>query len=114
MSATLAEAQRMLEAAKKSGKAHMVHFSYRFRPEFRFLAELVASEHLQHQAAEVAEALFADAKQRAPFFPELARMRECSARGARRAGAVGRPLILAAEACKQRRPRHANQGNSEV
>lgn len=43
MAATLAEAKRMVEAANKSGKRHMVHFSYRFRPEFRFLAELVAS-----------------------------------------------------------------------
>jgi UDP-N-acetylglucosamine 3-dehydrogenase len=43
MAATLAEAQRMLDAAKQSGKTHMVHLSYRFRPEFRFLAELVAS-----------------------------------------------------------------------
>ena len=78
------------------------------------LAELVAAEHLQHEAAKVAEALFADAKQRAPLFPQLARMRQGSARRAGRTGASDHPLILAAEACKQRRPRHANQGNSEV
>ena len=43
MAATLAEAQRMLAAAEKSGRAHMVHFSYRFRPEFQFLAQLIQS-----------------------------------------------------------------------
>lgn len=43
MAATLEEAKRMLDAAQKSGKAHMVHFSYRFRPEFQFLAQLIQS-----------------------------------------------------------------------
>jgi hypothetical protein len=78
------------------------------------LAELVAAKHLEHEAAEVAKALFADSKQRAPLLPERTRMRKCSARRPGRAGALGYPLILAAEACKQRRPRHANQGNSVV
>jgi hypothetical protein len=78
------------------------------------LAELVAAEHLEHEPAEVAKALFADTKQRAALLPELARMGECPARRPGRAGALGYPLILAAEACKQRRPRHANQGNSVV
>jgi hypothetical protein len=78
------------------------------------LAELVAAEHLQHETAEVAEALFADTKQRAALLPELAWMRKSPARRPGRAGALGYPLILAAEACKQRRPRHANQGNSVV
>jgi hypothetical protein len=78
------------------------------------LAELVAAEHLEHEAAEVAQALFADAKQRTALLPELARMRESAARRAGRPRVCDHPLILAAEACKQRRPRHANQGNSEV
>jgi hypothetical protein len=78
------------------------------------LAELVTAEHLQHETAQVAEALFADTKQRAALLPELAGMRECSARRPGRAGALGYPLILAAEACKQRRPRHESQRNSEV
>ena len=43
MAATLDEAKRMTDAAQKSGKAHMVHFSYRFRPEFQFLAQLIQS-----------------------------------------------------------------------
>jgi hypothetical protein len=44
------------------------------------LAELVAAKHLEHEAAEVAEALFPDAKKRAPLLPELAWMRESPAR----------------------------------
>lgn len=43
MAATLDEARRMLDAAQKAGKAHMVHFSFRFRPEFQFLAQLIQS-----------------------------------------------------------------------
>jgi predicted dehydrogenase len=43
MAHTLDEAKRMYDAAKKAGKAHMVHFSYRLRPEFSFLAQLLRS-----------------------------------------------------------------------
>jgi predicted dehydrogenase len=43
MAATLDEARRMTAAAQQSGRAHMVHFSYRFRPEFQFLAQLLQS-----------------------------------------------------------------------
>jgi hypothetical protein len=40
------------------------------------LAELVAAEHLQHQAAEIAEALLADTQERAALSAELAWMGE--------------------------------------
>jgi hypothetical protein len=78
------------------------------------LAELVAAEHLQHETAEIAEALFADTKECTTFLAELPWMGKSTPRRARRTSARNRPLILAAEACKQRWPRHANQCNSEV
>src|SRR5256885_1790188 len=80
----------------------------------RVVAKLRAAEHLQQEPAEVAQALLTDTKQCTPLLAELARMREGAARGAGGAGARDRPLVLAAEACEQRRPRHANQCNSEV
>ena len=44
------------------------------------LAELVAPEHLQHQAAEIAEPFLARAQQCAPLPPELAWMRQRASR----------------------------------
>ena len=78
------------------------------------LAELVAAEHLQHKAAEIAQALLPDSQQSAPLLPQLTGMRQGSPLRTGRAHACGSPLFLAAKACQQRRPRHASQCNSEV
>jgi hypothetical protein len=80
----------------------------------QILAKLVAAEHLQHQPAEVAQALFANPQQRASLLPQLARMGESTSRRPRGARARNGPLVLAAKACQERWPRHAGQSNSEV
>jgi hypothetical protein len=78
----------------------------------QILAELVTPEHLEHQAPEVTETLLANAEKRPSLPAELAGVGE---RPARRPGwtrARHSPLAGAAEACEQRRPRHAAQSNS--
>jgi hypothetical protein len=78
------------------------------------LTELVAAEHLQHQPAEIAQALFSHSEQRTALLPELTGMRQGPPRRTRRAHTRQFPLLFAAKACQQRRPRHAGQCNSEV
>lgn len=78
------------------------------------LTELVTAEHLQHEPAEIAEPFLANPQQCPPLLAQLAGMRQRPPRRTGRADARRFPLLLAAEACQQRRPRHADKGNSEV
>lgn len=76
------------------------------------LAKLIAAEHLQHQAAEVAEAILPGLEERPALAAQEAGMRE---RLPPRLGldGAGNPLLVgAAEASKQVWPRHAPQCNS--
>jgi hypothetical protein len=71
------------------------------------ITEKVAAEHLQHQAAEITEALLPHTQKRSPLTAELARVGQRPARRAGRDSARHGPFTGAAEACEQRRPRHA-------
>jgi hypothetical protein len=76
------------------------------------LAKLITAEHLQHQAAEVAETILPGLEERSALAAQEAGMRE---RPPRRLGldGTGNPrLVGAAEASKQEWPRHAPQSNS--
>src|SRR5204862_4657269 len=64
------------------------------------LAELVASVHLQHQPAEIAQALLANTPQRAPLAAELARMWQRPSSGTGTVGLRGRHPFFAAETCE--------------
>ena len=78
------------------------------------LAKLIAAEHLQHQAAEIAQTVLPYLEERSALAPQDAGMRE---RPAWRLGfdGTGNPLLVgAAEASKQVRPRHAHQSNSAL
>jgi hypothetical protein len=80
----------------------------------QILAELVAPEHLQHQPAEVAQALLANPEQGATLPSKLTWMGQRPAGRPRGRRADGGPLTGAAETSEQRGPRHANQCNSEI
>src|SRR3954471_1442144 len=75
------------------------------------LAELVSPEHLEHQPAEVAQALLAGAHQRAALATETPGVGQGPTRGPGRSS-HGHSGLFAAKTCKQRWPRHCDQCNS--
>jgi hypothetical protein len=75
---------------------------------------LITAKHLQHQSAQIAQALLADAEQGPAFLAQLPRVGQRPTRGACPMRARDCALVLTAKTCEQRWARHASQCNSEV